>query len=691
MSLISELKRRNVLRVATAYVVVAWLVIQVVETIFPAFGFGDATVRIVTIAFAIGLVPVLIFAWAFELTPEGLKKDKDVDRSLAMTRQTDRKLDRIIMVVLALALGYFAFDKFVLSVERETEITTKARQAGAEQALENARLGMWNEKSIAVLPFINRSKLDEDEYFTDGMHDELLTRLAHIAELKVISRTSVMRYRDTDKSVPEIARELSVATILEGGVQRVGKQVRINVQLIDAHTDEHLWAQIFDRELTTENLFAIQSEISRAIADAMQAELSPTTLASIEAVPTNDAEAYDLYLQAIKARTFFQGSDTFKEMKPLLERAVALDPDFLRAQVLLAETYGRLLWTSADPDRIYGAKTLELVTDIRRRWPDRVEGHLALGHYHYTVERDYARALAEYKVVERVIPNDVEMLIALTGSLKRLGRFEEALDYARRLVILDPENSLVAQELMFELRFNGFREEAIAVAEEGVKKFPEDASWQSLLAQYSLSLLGDVKSYLAFGEHLHEAGDWASAGRELTWLLYGQGEVEKALEHAAARMHGEFGWNQMTAELDAALILRAEGRDDEAQAAADHALAFVKSKLESEQPFPNTNSQYWYTRAAYCAAVAGDLEAVTEYRASAIAATENDFIFQRLTAIRNAHIDALQGEAAAGWASIAPHLGPHYLTAEYVAVSPFLRYLFGDVPAFQEFIARARI
>ncbi len=134
---------------------------------------------------------------------------------------------------------------------------------------------MWNEKSITVLPFINRSQLLEDEYFTDGMHDELLTRLAHISALKVISRTSVMRYRNTDKSLPEIARELSVATILEGGVQRAGKQVRINVQLINAHTDEHLWAKIFDRELTTENLFAIQSEISKAIADALQAELPP--------------------------------------------------------------------------------------------------------------------------------------------------------------------------------------------------------------------------------------------------------------------------------------------------------------------------------------------------------------------------------------------------------------------------------
>jgi len=693
LTFFNELERRNVLRVGAAYVFAAWLVIQVVETIFPAFGFGDAVVRMVTIVFVIGLIPVLIFAWAYELTPEGLKKESEVDRTKPIAAHTGRALDRMIMVVLALALGYFAFDKFVLSLEREAEITQKARQVGAEQALENARQGMWNEKSIAVLPFINRSQLQEDEYFTDGMHDELLNRLAQISALKVISRTSVMRYRNSDKSLSEIARELSVATILEGGVQRVGKQVRINVQLVDARIDKHLWAKIFDRELTTENLFSIQSDISKAIADALQAELSPATLARIEEVPTDNAEAYDFFLRAVQERYVWRGSSTFEAMKPLLERAVALDPDFLRAQVMLLETYGRLLWIGADPDRIYGAKALELVTDIRRRWPDRIEGHLALGHYYYTVERDYARALAEYQSVVKVFPNDLEALMALGASLKRLNRNEEHLRYARRLVLLDPENSLITNDLLIALSRNGLVEEALAMAEEGAKRFPENPNWPDNVAFFRLYHLGDVAGYLAYGERLREEDRWDHAGSNLTWLLYGRGDVKMALEHAAARMNGEFDWNDTIAEIDRAVILHMEGRDEEAQTAADHSLGFVSSWIEAERPFPNTNIRYWYTLAAYYAAVAGDLEAVAEYRAISAAAPVDEFVAERRTLLKNAQIDAILGDAIGGWARITPYLGIRnpLTTAEYAAVHPYYQYLFGDVPAYRDFISHAEI
>ena len=204
MFLFNELKRRNVLRVGAAYVVTAWLLIQVSETIFPLFGFGDTPARLVVIVLGIGFVPVLIFAWVFQLTPEGLKKDGDIDHALPIAPHAGRKLDRMIMVVLALALGYFSFDKFVLSPERETKIIEQARQAGAEQALEESRLDAQREKSIAVLPFTTRSKLEETTFFADGIHDDLLTRLANIGSLKVISRTSVLQYRDTAKNLREI-------------------------------------------------------------------------------------------------------------------------------------------------------------------------------------------------------------------------------------------------------------------------------------------------------------------------------------------------------------------------------------------------------------------------------------------------------------------------------------------------------
>ena len=193
MSLFRELKRRNVLRVAAAYTVAAWLAVQVAETIFPLFGYGDAPARIVVVVLAIGFVPAIVISWVFELTPEGLRRDADVDREHSITPNTGKKLDRIIIAVLAVALAYFAFDRFVLEPQRDVDMTETAARAGAERAREEARLDMFSDKSIAVLPFANRSEQKDDEYFTDGMHDELLTRLSRISALKVISRTSVMK------------------------------------------------------------------------------------------------------------------------------------------------------------------------------------------------------------------------------------------------------------------------------------------------------------------------------------------------------------------------------------------------------------------------------------------------------------------------------------------------------------------
>jgi TolB-like protein len=236
MSLYAELKRRNVLRVGAAYVVTAWLIIQVVETIFPAFGFGDAAVRIATIVLAIGLVPALILAWAFELTPEGLKKDEDVDRTLPVSVKAGKRLDRMILVVLALALGYFAFDKFVLDPARDAALVEEATQ----QARSDALVESYGDKSIAVLPFVNMSDDAGNEYFSDGISEELLNLLARIPDLRVIARTSSFAFKGKDLTAREIARELEVAHVLEGSVRKAGDRVRITAQLIEARSDTHL-------------------------------------------------------------------------------------------------------------------------------------------------------------------------------------------------------------------------------------------------------------------------------------------------------------------------------------------------------------------------------------------------------------------------------------------------------------------
>ena len=286
MSVLDELKRRNVFRVGAAYAVAAWVLLQILDVVgeileLPAWG-GKLILAIIMVGFFV----TLFIAWAFELTPEGIKQESEVDRRRSVTARTGRKLNRVIFVLMAVAVTYLLFDKFYLAPHlAETELSTSRQQAtrSPESSVEAKAASSADRLSIAVLPFDNRSNREEDQFFTDGIHDDLLTTIARIGSMKVISRTSVMEYRDTTKKIPEIARELGVANILEGGIQRSGTQVRVNVQLIDAQSDQHLWAETFDRELTAKNLFAIQSEISQAVASALQATLTPQEIRRINA------------------------------------------------------------------------------------------------------------------------------------------------------------------------------------------------------------------------------------------------------------------------------------------------------------------------------------------------------------------------------------------------------------------------
>ncbi len=497
MSLFNELKRRNVLRIGAVYAVSSWLLIQVAETIFPLFGFGDAPVRLLVIVLAIGFIPALIFSWIFELTPQGLKRDDEVDRSLSITDQTGKSLDRIIIFVLVVALGYFAFDKFVLDPARDLKIAESAAQAGAEQA----RLDFHGEKSIAVLPFVNRSNLQEDEYFTDGMHDEVLTRLAKISTLKVISRTSVMRYRDTDKSILEIARELSVAAILEGGVQRVGDQVRINVQLINAHTDEHMWAEIYDRELTARNLFAIQSDISKAIARALQATLTPDEEQVLDQVPTENLAAYDAYVMA-RVKLDSMASEDMQQAVSQFTLATQLDPDFAAAWAGLCQA--QLVQYKKSSDKQYFEAAETACNHALELDDSRVEVHIALGTL-YRMLGQYSRAQvslqrASYAKAEQALQNalsfdsmTVDATIELGMLLARQNRLEEAETELLRAIELEPTN-WTAQTAMFSFYYRSsdrpdHYELAARHAEKAASLRPDmAASWNNLgTANYMLA------------------------------------------------------------------------------------------------------------------------------------------------------------------------------------------------------------
>jgi len=331
MKLISELKRRNVLRVAAAYVVAAWLIIQVVETIFPAFGFSDSAVRIATIILAIGLIPALVFSWAYEITAEGLKLEKDVDRSRSITPQTGKNLDRIIMVALAVSLVYFAIDKFVLDPQRDAERLEVATDEAVEKAFAEVEAAL-PERSIAVLPFLDLSPEGDQEYFSDGISEELLNLLAKIPELRVISRSSAFTFKGKDIDIRTIAEQLKVRHILEGSVRKSGNQLRITAQLIDAQTDTHLWSETYDRAM--ENIFVIQDEISATVVEKLKISL----LGEAPTVDETDSKAYALFLQAshLTKQITPEGNDKAIE---LYEEALAIDSDYPPAWKGLATVY----------------------------------------------------------------------------------------------------------------------------------------------------------------------------------------------------------------------------------------------------------------------------------------------------------------------------------------------------------------
>jgi adenylate cyclase len=423
LSIFSELKRRNVIRVGAAYLAGSWLVVQLVNEIFPLFGFTDAHSRAVVIVLAIGFVPTLIVSWAFELTPEGLKRDAMVDDSF--DRRPTRNLDRTIIVVLALALTLFAVDRFVFDPARDAEEI----HAAAEAARTDARLESYGDRSIAVLAFADLSPAGDQEYFGDGIAEELLNLLAKVPELRVAARTSAFSFKDKIATVREIGEALNVVHVLEGSVRSAGDRLRVTAQLIEAKTDTHLWSETYDREL--DDVFAIQDDIAAKVFDALKITLLGSS-------PTVERTRPDVLLLVQRAQHILRNliADSYVPAIQLLKEAIELDPQYLPARIALMYAYTSAALTGAMDanEAIPLAKsTIESAAGV---WPDRSEVLIARAWMKHVYEGDFVSAARDYSRALEIDPLRIKPGMGTFAlALNRLG---EAVAIAEFIVARDP-------------------------------------------------------------------------------------------------------------------------------------------------------------------------------------------------------------------------------------------------------------
>jgi TolB-like protein/Flp pilus assembly protein TadD len=483
----AELKRRNVYKVAVAYAVVGWLVIQISSTVLPTFHAPEWVVQTLVVLVALGFPIALVLAWAFELTPEGIKRADEVAPDESITRKTGRKLVRITAVLAVIAAGLFAF-QWLRPTSSPTPIQSEAAKSSTPPA------PPIPEKSIAVLPFENLSSDKENAYFAEGIQDEILTRLAKVADLKVISRTSTQRFKSSPSDLREIVRQLGVMNILEGSVQKSNGQVRINVQLINAVTDAHLWADIYDRQLT--DLFAVESEVAKTIADILRVKLTGSELSAMSVRPTQDPAAQDLLVQG---RHFLalRRDDNLPRAIEFFHQAIARDPNFALAYAGLSEALILLpRYTGAYPSetrpqsRVAAFKALELN-------PNLAEAHNVLAKIAMDYDVDFAEATREFRRAIELNPNYAGAHHWFSGTLESMGQFDEAVTESKLGTTLDPFSAV---NLSDQGRVYG-----------SARRFPEaKASFEKALA------IDPAFSYAHwhYGEMLQVCGDLKGAAVE---------------------------------------------------------------------------------------------------------------------------------------------------------------------------------
>ncbi len=456
-----EVKRRKVYRVAVAYVIAAGGIIQLASAAFPAWELPNWSLRLVIVLLLIGFPIALILAWAFDVTSQGIKATPAVAAPGSHLRRN------IIMlvatgIIISAAAGFFLLPR-----------------AAARKI----------DKSIAVLPFENLSDDKENAYFADGIQDDVLTNLSKIGDLKVISRTSVMPFRGKTQNLREIGKTLGVSNILEGSVRRSGNRVRINVQLIDATTDEHLWASDYDRDLT--DVFAIQTDLAQKISEALQAKLSPVEKSRMERKPTENGEAYLAFVQAHNLQNAVEDLGKLKQSEQLYARAVELDPKFALAIARYSQLESWIVHTfERTTERRQKARALAL--RALQLQPDLPEAHLAMGFSLYYGDNDFEGALKEFEIAQRDLPNEAEGYLALGSIQRRMGKWPESNASLEKAASLDPKDSWVLQNLALSYQTLRDFDAANKTIDRGLKVNPDGFGLWEIKSKLAIAEKGDL-------------------------------------------------------------------------------------------------------------------------------------------------------------------------------------------------------
>jgi len=680
-SFLSQLKQRRVYRVAIGYAIVAWLMVQIAATVLPAFHAPEFVLPVLIVLLGVGFPVALVLAWAFDVTPSGIEKTPEgTGTSAARNMRYAWALAGLGLLIAAVGVGAYWFWHRPLT---KRTATAEISNVIAEKTAAGPAVAI-SEKSIAVLPFENLSSDKENAYFAEGIQDEILTRLSKIAALKVISRTSTQKYKSAPDNLREVGSQLGVANILEGSVQKIANAAHINVQLIRATTDEHVWAESYNRKL--DDVFSVEGEVATAIAEQLNAKLTGAEHKEITDKPTNNPVAYDAYLRGVAIEHNQYGYESYQHAVTAYAQAVQLDPKFALAWARLAVLRSFLFFNSIDRNVNTPPAVQEAADRAMALAPEAGESWVAKGAYHYRVLRDFEGAVTAYQEAQRRLPNNAFLLQNLAFVLRRVGRWQDAETNYNKALELDPRDVSLLSSLGGE--FYGYLrrfDDARALVDRALEISPDSETAHAIKASIlqNEGRLPEAAQELA---RVPEGSteDYVVASR-ITQATYERG-FDRAIRVIEQKLNSIPPEQQLDAITQIALVQLGfcqdwSGRHVDAQQSFTRAIQSIKPTPDTVVA-PEANGLPYARALAY--AGLGEKQKALEQAQQAVKDYETDAVNKPTAMMTRAQVQALFGDHDAAIAVLPELLRvPAGLTVANLKFDPFWDPLRND-PRFEK-------